>query len=73
MDSRSAAEKEGGEAGACSPLDTACSYLLLASSAIELDMSLADTAAPCAGHPKLSSSLEIGTVVAGVDEGTKAA
>ena len=47
IDSRSVAEKVGAVVGACCPLDTASSYRRWASSAIELEMSLAETAAPC--------------------------
>lgn len=47
IDSRSVAEKVGAVVGACCPLDTASSYLRCASFAMELEMSLADTAAPC--------------------------
>ena len=47
MDSRSVAENVGACAGACWPLLTASSYRRLASLAIELEMSLADTVAPC--------------------------
>ena len=47
IDSKSVAVKVGAVVGACCPLDTASSYRRCASFVMELEISLADTAAPC--------------------------